>query len=318
MPNSVLISGINGQDGIFLSRELINHGFEVYGIGTRAKPSPFLDKRVKYIQCDIRDTNKVFEVCEKYYIHSFFNLAAVSSVSQSFDEVELTREINFLAPVRILERFSHSDSKVKRFFQASSSEMFGDSKKEPQDEETSFNPLSPYAEWKAEMHIACESRRSDGYFATCAILYNHESIYRPINYLSKKIARSVAELYFDKSVTLKLGNIHSERDWGFAGDYMFAVRKMMSLDSPETLVIATGKCHSVIDMVSAALNAVDLIKYMDEFVVVDETLFRPREANRLVGNPNKAYTLLDWTPAMSFDAMIKGLVLFEIEALSQK
>lgn len=313
MTKKALISGVNGQDGIFLSQLLLDLGLEVYGFGIQKTPSRYLHKTLKYFQCDLRDTTKVLDRCDKFEIDLFFNLAGISSVVESFDYPEITREINFLAPLRIVEGFLSSNQNTRRFFQASSSEMFGFVEEEPQTENTPLNPLSPYAQSKAEMHVACEKIRNQGRFVTCAILYNHESTNRPDNYLTKKIAKSVAELYLGKRFSIELGNLNAQRDWGYAGDYMQAVRLMMEFGVPETFIVATGVSHSVLDMVKVALASVDLIDSLDTFVKVDKSLFRPQEAMRLVGDPTKAHQLLNWKHTKSFDDLINELVHFEIK-----
>lgn len=313
MPLKVLISGINGQDGIFLSKQIIDKGIEVHGIGNQPLASRLLDKRVKYQFCDIRDTDKVIRICNDEKINYFYNLAGVSSVSKSFLEPELTREVNFLAPKRILQNFFSSRIKLRKFYQASSSEMFGNAAIEPQDENTALNPLSPYAESKAEIFSECLRLKNAGYFVTNSIMYNHESHLRPVDFLSRKVARAVAELLISGSSVLPLGNLESERDWGFAGDHISSAWMMMELDSPQDFVIATGKSHSVIDMVRLALRAVGLEGREFELVTVDPSLFRPREASRLVGNPEKAGRLLGWRPRINLAQLMSYMVNHEIK-----
>lgn len=313
MSKKAIISGINGQDGIFLSKILTAYGYEVFGLSSQDSPSLHLDSIIRYIPCDIRNTSKVLDICDEFAIEYFFNLAALSSVVQSFEHEELTKEVNFIAPKMIIEGFFSMQNEERRFFQASSSEMFGLAHTEPQNENTPLNPLSPYANWKAEMHSYCEALRAKGNFISCAIMYNHESIYRPRKFLSKKVAQSVAARYLNLEYKLTLGNVDSQRDWGFAGDYMEAAFRMMKFDTPETFVIATGKCRSVLDMVKVALDSVDLGSSIENFFAIDLELFRPREAMRLVGDPTKAQDLLAWRPRKSFNSMISEMVQFEIE-----
>lgn len=317
MGNRAVITGVNGQDGILLSSLLIQQGVDVVGLGTQQVSSKYLDCRVKYVNCDIRNTEEVLKICNQFDVDLFFNLAGISSVMRSFHEPELVKEINFEAPKRILNKYFSVNSESRRFFQASSSEMFGECPKEPQDEATPLNPLSPYAESKTEMHIECNLVRERGFYVASAIMYNHESIFRPQNYLSKKIVRSVAELYFFGQGQIHLGNLSAERDWGYAGDYMNAVSQMMQLDEPENLVLATGQCHSVIGMVTCALDSVGLRNKADGFVKTDKSLLRPKEANRLVGNPDLAEKLLGWRAEKSFQQLIAEMVQYEIEQLQE-
>lgn len=313
MPIKVLISGVNGQDGILLSEQVINKDVEVFGIGYQQSASPFLDKKVHYSSCDIRDVDKVISICNKENIDYFFNLASVSSVSRSFLEPELTREVNFLAPKEIIKRYFSGGMKNRKFFQASSSEMFGNAAVAPQDEATALNPLSPYAESKAEMFIECMRIKDDGNFVANSIMYNHESHLRPDNFLSKKVAKAVAEFFVKGSSVLTLGNLGSERDWGYAGDHISSAWMMMDLESPEEFVIATGKSHSVLDMVKLALQSVELDGMEFELIKVDPSLLRPREAASLVGNSAKAERLLGWKPKTDLLQLMEYMVNFEIE-----
>jgi len=310
-----MISGINGQDGVFLSEQLLQHDVEVYGFGPQPTLAKHISERVYYFQGDLRNTNFILKKCDDYNIDIFFNLASLSSVADSFHEPNLTREINYFAPKKILDGFLSSNSNERKFFQASSSEMFGNTSIEPQDEHTPFNPLSPYAKWKAEMHAECEVARSKGLFVASGIMYNHESKFRPPGYLSKKVAKSVAELFVKNSGKLKLGNINAQRDWGFAGDYVNAICKIMDSTEPQTYVIATGKCHSVLDMVRVALRAVNLEGLEENFVILDSSLLRPAEPTKLVGNPSKANRLLGWTPTKNFSEFISDMVYYEIEQI---
>lgn len=308
-----LITGVNGQDGIFLSELLLKNDYVVVGIGNQRLRSEFLNDDVIYKKCDIRDTDKIIDICDHYRIYEFYNLAAVSSVSQSFNEPLLTEQVNFQAPSRILEDFFSSPkfSDRRRFFQASSSEMFGLTATEPQNEEVPFNPVSPYAKWKTEMHYRCELMRDSGHYVTSAVMYNHESHFRPESFLSKKVTRTAALISLGMADELKLGNPHAERDWGFAGDHISAAWMMMEKDFPSSYVIATGKCKSVMDMVNLAFKAAGVSGDYLDYVKFDDSLLRPKEVNRLVGDYSKAKKELGWSPSKTFEELIESMVSYE-------
>lgn len=312
-PKRALITGVNGQDGIFLSKLLLKNGYVVIGISSQEKPNNSLNSDVVYVHSDIRDTKKVIEICDQLEVNELYNLAAVSSVSQSFDEPLLTEEVNFQAPAQILEEFFR-DTKVsekRKFFQASSSEMFGLTATEPQNEEVPFNPVSPYAKWKTEMHYRCESMRSSGHFVTSAIMYNHESSFRPDSFLSKKVTKTAAQISLGLANELKLGNPHAERDWGFAEDHISAAWMMMTKEFPDYYVIATGKCYSVMYMVEVAFRAAGISGEILNYLKFDDSLLRPKEVNRLVGDSSKAYRELGWLPSTTFEQLIESMVSFE-------
>lgn len=313
MEKKVLITGINGQDGILLSRQLLKKDFKVFGLSYQNSPSPHLDQRVRYLSCDIRKVGKILDFCDSNNIEWVFNLASISSVARSFQEPELTREINFLAPSQLLCGFISRGDDKRRFFQASSSEMFGNSSIEPQDESTPLNPVSPYAHSKSEMFAECLTQRELGHFVASAIMYNHESYLRPSYFLTKKIAIAVAELYLNKRKSITLGNLEAERDWGYAGDHIAAAWMMLDTAQPETFVIATGKSHTVLDIVTFALESVGLGEFLPNFIEVDPTLFRPQEVRKLVGNPTKAQNLLGWQAKTSLSQLIADMVRYEID-----
>lgn len=318
MEKNVLITGINGQDGILLSRQLLKRHFQVFGLSYQNSPSPHLDRKVRYVSCDIRNVRKILDFCDSNKIEWVFNLAGISSVAKSFEEPELTREINFLAPRQLLRGFLSKGGDKKRFFQASSSEMFGNSSIEPQDERTPLNPVSPYAQSKSEMFTECLIQRELGHFVATAIMYNHESYLRPSYFLTKKIAIAVAQLYLNQSKSIALGNLEAERDWGYAGDHIAAAWMMLESAQPETFVIATGESHTVLDMVTFALESVGLVESLPSFIEIDPRLFRPQEVRKLVGNPTKARNLLGWQAKTSLSQLISEMVRYEIESIAMQ
>lgn len=312
-----LITGINGQDGFFLSKILINEGYRVIGIGTKTHPSLYLDKRIYYEICDIRDIDKVVNLCMKYEVFEFYNLAGISSVAESFRNPEVTKAVNFDAPSKILLSL-YSIPKLAqkiKFFQASSSEMFGITAIEPQNEETPLAPVSPYGHWKAEMHQVCCDYAKKGFFVSSAIMYNHESFLRPSTFITRKVSRTVSEISLNLKTKLVLGNLNAERDWGFAGDFAQAIRLIMRQDFPEFFVLATGKTHSVLELVKIAFREVDMEGRELDFLEVNSDLFRPQEINRLVGSYARIKQKLGWMPTVEFEAIVRSMVQFDLADL---
>lgn len=312
MDKIALITGINGQDGIFLSDLLLRHNYRVIGIGTSTKKTHHLSESVSYIQCDIRDTEKVTRICSEYQIVELYNLAGLSSVARSFLEPDLTYEINTRAILDILSSILAS-SKLRniRCFQSSSSEMFGLSNSESQDERTPLNPVSPYARSKAETHVACKQLRDDGLFVTTGILFNHESYLRPLSFVTRKITHAVSEIALGNLDRLTVGNLDVERDWGFAGDFVRAVWLMMQSNEPEEFVVATGEVNSVRRLIQIAFDEAGLAGRESEFLDIDPGLFRPKEVLRLQGDPTKIRFALGWKPSISFEEMIREMVRYD-------
>jgi len=312
-----LITGINGQDGYFLSRILISEGYKVIGIGTRNNPSHYLDPRIQYECCDIRDVDKIVNICIKYGVFEVYNLAGVSSVAESFRNPELTKAVNFDSPSRMLTSFYTNPKLAEniRFFQASSSEMYGVSNLEPQDEDTPLAPVSPYGRWKAEMHQFCHDYAQRGFFVSSAIMYNHESFLRPTTFITRKVSRTVSEIALNLAEKLILGNLHAERDWGFAGDFAQAIRLIMKQDLPESFVVATGKTNSVLELVKIAFREVGFEGREEEFIEVNDDLLRPNEINRLVGNSMRLRKNLGWNPTLNFESIVRSMVQFDLSEL---
>ena len=308
-----IITGVNGQDGIFLSRLLINNGYNVVGVGSQLVRSPHLPPQIEYSQCDIRDTKALFDICQSFVPAEFYNLAGVSSVAESFKRPKLTEEVNYLSVSQILnELYSTSKFASLKFFQASSSEMFGIAVSEPQNEDTPLKPVSPYAISKAMALDECRNYRKAGFFVASNIMYNHESVYRPETFVTRKVTKTIAQIKNGKAHRLKVGNIDAERDWGFAGDFANAAFLSMRTTMASDFVVATGVTHSVRDLIRFALDEVHLSGREKEIIEIDESLFRPREINRLVGDSSKARFELGWQPSKTFEDVIREMVSYDL------
>ena len=308
-----LITGINGQDGILLSDHLSKNGYEILGIGTQESKSSYLDPSVRYQKIDIRDIATFTSLVDAFTPDSIYNLASISSVARSFENPELTWEVNGYAVANILESlFGKAHHPNLKFFQASSSEMFGLAAVEPQDEEVVFHPVSPYAESKVFALESCRKYRKQSYFVASGIMYNHESIYRPKTFVTRKITSGVAAIKKGEQSTLQIGNMYAERDWGYAGDYVEAMALILHANEPDDFVISTGITHSVKDIVTIAFDEAGLGGRELEFLELDEGLLRPKEVNRLVGNSTKAYEKLGWKSQKTFEQLIREMVRYDL------
>ena len=311
-----LILGVNGQDGILLSKLLVAQGLEVFGVGVQKQQSPFLDSSVKYVQANICETSKIVELISQVKATQVYNLAGISSVAESFLNPDQTFEVNFHAVERILNSLYTGSNTNTRFFQASSSEMFGKVEVQPQDETTAFNPQSPYAEAKVRAHLLCSQFREEGHFISCGILFNHESVYRPTSFVSRKITSAVARIGKGLQRNLTLGTLEATRDWGAARDYVKAIHKIIEHDFPEDFVIATGVGHTVKDLAMAALTRVGLEERFDELITVDENLKRPIELRKTLGNPDKIEDLLGWKAETTFIELINEMVDYDVSLIT--
>ena len=310
------ITGVNGQDGVLLSQFLLSKDYEVAGIGYQANQSSFLAPEVQYAIADICQTEQVMQIVNEFSPNEIYNLASISSVARSFEEPERTWDVNARALESLLAQLSQSSlcSHVK-IFQASSSEMFGLATIEPQNEVVPFHPVSPYAESKVSALQSCRQFREKGIFISSGIMYNHESIYRPKRFVTRKITSSVAAIKFGKLSKLQIGNIFAERDWGYAGDYVEAMWLMLQSDQPNDYVISTGVTHSVKDIVSIAFDEAGLSGREIEYLELDEHLLRPREINRLVGNSSRIERDLGWTARKSLEDVIREMVRYDLSIL---
>ena len=286
-----LITGIAGQDGRFLVQELIESGYEVFGTSRRREIEFSLEEKLdlsgcKQIFLDSQEKRQIFDILDEVQPDLLFNLSGMSSVSESYLYADECRKANFEYVANLLDAITQLKLKDSiRIYQASSSEMFGDSDSSPQNELTSFQPISPYGIYKLEAHNICRKYREEkGIFVSCGILFNHESEKRSTKFVSRKITKTVAEIKVGISHTLTLGSIDTRRDWGFAGDYVRAMQKMLEVDSPADYVISTGKSHSVLEFVEAAFQAANLEYRQGESLKTSPELMRRTDHKNLVGN----------------------------------
>jgi len=311
--SNVLILGINGQDGILLSNFLRAKGKRLFGVGNQSNPSQHLPGEVKYYSYDIRNTEKITDLIKSQKIDHVYNLASQSSVAQSFLEPEKTHEINALAVRNLLTSIFHDEGNSDlRFFQASSSEMFGPTSTGMQSETTELNPKSPYAESKVEAHLLCNDFQSDGYKVYCGILFNHESIYRPTHFVTRKVTTAIARIKLGLQNQLEIGNLEATRDWGSARDYVAAMHLILSSETPDDYVIATGKSHSVRDLISISLRHVDLEDSFEELVKVDTTLLRTGDVKKTIGDSRKIKNSLGWEATTSFSELIYEMIQHDL------
>lgn len=320
MPNA-LITGITGQDGAYLARLLIEKGYTVYGtvrIAARAEVSALaalgIVEDVRLLPVDFSDTRSLARVVEAAAPAEIYNLAAQSSVAQSFQEPTYTGDITGLGVARLLQAVREVQPEA-RFYQASSSEMYGQARETPQREETPFYPRSPYGAAKVYAHwMTVNYREAYGCHASSGILFNHESPLRPEQFVTRKVTSTVARIKHGLADSLSLGNLDVERDWGFAGDYVQAMWLMLQQEKPDDYIIATGKTHSLRQFVDLAFSCVGL-DYRD-YVRIDPAFFRPAEVNAVVGDNSKAYRQLGWSPTMDFEALVAFLMEAELRRVS--
>ena len=311
--SNVLILGVNGQDGILLSNFLRTKEEQLFGVGNQSNPSQHLPKEVKYYSYDIRNTEKITDLIKSQKINHVYNLASQSSVAQSFLEPEITFEINALAVRNLLMGIFHDEGNSNlRLFQASSSEMFGPTSTGMQSEITELNPKSPYAESKVEAHLLCNDFQSDGYKVSCGILFNHESIYRPTHFVTRKVTTAIARIKLGLQKQLEIGNLEATRDWGSARDYVAAMHLILNSETPDDYVIATGKSHSVRDLISISLRHVDLEDSFEELVKVDTTLLRTGDIKKTIGDSRKLKNSLGWEATTSFSDLIYEMIQHDL------
>lgn len=311
MSKRALITGITGQDGSYLAELLLEKGYEVVGLLRRSSSPNYsriehLLDRVDLRPADLLDQLSIVRLIGNVRPHELYNLAAMSFVPASWDQPLLTGDYNSLGVMRVLEAIRHVDPTI-RLYQASSSEMFGKVRETPQTELTPFYPRSPYGVSKVFGHyITVNYRESYGLFACSGILFNHESPRRGLEFVTRKVTDGVARIKLGLAEVLKLGNLDSYRDWGFAGDYVRAMWAMLQQDRPDDYVIATGVSHSVQQLVEAAFAHVGLD--WRRHVTTDPKLLRPAEVDHLVGDAAKARKLLGWEPTVDFETLIEMMV----------
>lgn len=320
MPRA-LITGITGQDGLYLAEFLLGKGYEVYGmVRGQANPKVALVEQtvpgVKLVYGDLSDFSSLLHVLETTEPDEVYNLGAISSVPLSFRQPELTYDITGLGVHRILEatrRIADAGKSIK-FYQASSSEMFGQARESPQNELTPFHPRSPYAIAKVMGHYATvHYREAYGLFACSGILFNHESPRRGAEFVTRKISMGVAAIVSGKADKIPLGNLSARRDWGFAGDYVRAMWLMLQQDEPGDYVVGTGESHSVTDFARLAFQYVG-IEDFEKYLVVDERYFRPADVNDLRADATKAKEVLGWEPTVGFEELVKMMVEADLGA----
>ncbi len=317
---TALITGITGQDGSYLAELLLEHGYRVVGMTRRTSTDVherlehFIDD-IEFVSGDLLDQMSMTKIVETVRPDEVYNLAAQSFVPTSWTQPVLTGEFTALGVTRILEAIRAVNPAI-RFYQASSSEMFGKVTEVPQRESTAFYPRSPYGVAKVYGHwITVNYRESFDMFAVSGILFNHESPRRGKEFVTRKISDGVARITLGLASELRLGNLEAKRDWGFAGDYVRAMWMMLQQPNPEDYVIATGRTHSVRDFVRIAFEAAGLGNY-EPYVKLDPRFVRPAEVDLLIGDPSKAKQHLQWEPTVTFEQLVEMMVRADIDRLS--
>ncbi|MDQ6942904.1 MAG: GDP-mannose 4,6-dehydratase [Candidatus Eremiobacteraeota bacterium] len=315
---TALITGITGQDGSFLAEFLLEQGYRVVGMTRRTSTDvheriQHLVDRIEIVSGDLLDQSSITSIVAAIRPDEIYNLAAQSFVPTSWQQPVLTGEFTALGVTRVLESIRAVDPGIK-FYQASSSEMFGKVHAVPQNETTPFYPRSPYGVAKVYGHwITVNYRESYDMFAASGILFNHESERRGKEFVTRKISDAAARIKLGLQNELRLGNLDAQRDWGFAGDYVRAMWLMLQQDRADDYVVATGRTHAVREFVRLAFAAVDLD--WERFVVVDPRYYRPAEVDLLVGDASKAHAVLGWTPDVRFEALVERMVRADLERL---
>ena len=318
MAKRALITGITGQDGSYLADYLLEKGYEVCGMVRRSSTEAteriaHLEGRLEWVQADLLDQASLLNAVEKARADEIYNLAAQSFVPTSWSQPTLTGQFTGLGVTRLLEAMRQICPKA-RFYQASSSEMFGKVREVPQNELTPFHPRSPYAVAKTYgHHITVNYRESYGMFAASGILFNHESPRRGREFVTRKITDGVARIKLGMAKELALGNVDAQRDWGYAGDYVRAMHLMLQHDTPEDFVISTGETHSVRRFLEIAFGHVGLS--YEDYVVQDPRFMRPAEVDQLIGDSSKAHKVLDWQPTVSFEELVIMMVDSDMKIL---
>jgi GDPmannose 4,6-dehydratase len=320
MPRA-LITGIDGQDGQYLAELLVSKGYETFGM-IRGQNNPRAQivrdeiPAVELIEGDLQDLSSLIAVVEQVQPDEVYNLGAVSFVALSFRQPELTADITGLGVLRMLEAIrvvgGTQDNRV-RFYQASSSEMFGKVRQTPQNEETPFHPRSPYGAAKVFGHYTTVNyRESYGLHATSGILFNHESPRRGMEFVTRKVSNGVARIKLGLQEKVTLGNLEAARDWGYAGDYVEAMWLMLQQDEPEDYVIATGETHTIRELLELAFSAAGIDGW-EKYVESDKRFMRPAEVDILTGDASKAREKLGWKPKVSFPELVKMMVEADLE-----
>ncbi len=322
MPRA-LITGITGQDGLYLGELLSSKGYEVFGM-VRGQSNPKVQTveqvvpSVQLVEGDLTDLPSLIGALEIAHPDEVYNLGALSFVGLSWKQAELTGDVTGMGVLRMLEAIrihTQNDMGRVRFYQASSSEMFGKVRETPQTELTPFHPRSPYGVAKTFGHyMTVNHRESYGAFACSGILFNHESKRRGYEFVTRKVTRAAARIALGLQETLSLGNLEARRDWGFAGDYVDAMWRMLQQDAPDDYVIATGTTHSILDLLDVAFARVGIEDWeVRGLVVQDPRFFRPAEVDLLQGDSTKARERLDWAPSVTFRQLIQSMADADLE-----
>jgi GDPmannose 4,6-dehydratase len=320
MTKRALITGITGQDGSYLAELLLEKGYEVFGAVRRASTEnveriTHLADDVTLLQADLLDEGSLVSALEEARPNEVYNLAAQSFVPTSWSQPVLTAEFTAVGVTRLLEAIRRVNPSI-RFYQASSSEMFGKVRQVPQNEETPFHPRSPYGVAKVYAHfITVNYRESYDLFAVSGILFNHSSPRRSLEFVTRKVSDGVARLKLGLADSLPLGNLDAKRDWGYAGDYVEAMWLMLQQPEPEDFVVASGQEYSIRELVEIAFAHVELDP--DDFVRLDARFLRPAEVDHLVGDSSKAREKLGWMPRTTFEELIKMMVDADLDRLSR-
>ena len=319
MSKRVLITGITGQDGSYLAELLLEKGYRVFGLvrrssADRAERIAHLQGRIELLPGDLLDQSSLRQALEKSDPAEVYNLASQSFVPTSWNQPVLTGEFTALGVIRILEAIREFNPRI-RFYQASSSEMYGKVAETPQSERTPFYPRSPYGVAKVYGHwITVNYRESYGLFAVSGILFNHESPRRGLEFVTRRITDGASRIKLGLADRLTLGNLDAKRDWGFAGDYVEAMWRMLQHPEPEDFVVGTGRSHSVREFVEEAFRYAGL--EWSRHVEIDPSLIRPAEVDHLVADPSRARKTLGWRPKVSFSELVRMMVEADLERLA--
>lgn len=320
---TALITGITGQDGSYLAEFLLEKGYQVIGMVRRSSTVNFdriahLQERdtLEIAQGDLLDQMSLIDILREYHPHEVYNLAAQSFVPTSWRQPVLTGEFTALGVTRLLDAIRIVNPEI-RFYQASSSEMFGKVVEVPQKETTPFYPRSPYGVAKVYGHwITVNYRESYNLYACSGILFNHESPRRGLEFVTHKVTYAAARIKLGLQKELRLGNLDARRDWGYAGDYVQAMWLMLQQDQPDDYVVATGETHSVRELCQVAFDCVGLS--WQDYVIIDDKFYRPAEVDLLIGDPSKAHAKLGWEPSVNFKALIEMMVEADLAALHEE
>lgn len=320
---SALITGITGQDGFHLTELLQSKGYKIFGLLNGQRNSRVVEFSNKFpdvelLAGDLTDFSSLMRSIDISKPNELYNLGAISFVGMSFKQPELTANVTGLGPLRLLEaiRTLGAEQEIK-FYQASSSEMFGKVLEIPQTETTSFYPRSPYGVAKVYAHQICVNyREAYGMHVSCGVLFNHEGEYRGEEFVTRKITKAVAQIAKGKLDKMRLGTLEPKRDWGYAGDYVEAMWLMLQQKTPDDFVIATGKTHSVRDFLTIATEVAGLKGNPEDFVIIDDSFKRPAEVDLLIGDASKAKKVLGWEPKVSFEELVRKMVMNDINLLN--